>query len=56
MTVKHCPEVGGILVAMAALIHKGIAYVFYFQHQPGVAPDANDVALFQVLLSGVRLP
>ncbi|MEO8247544.1 MAG: hypothetical protein ABI622_10545 [Chloroflexota bacterium] len=56
LTVKHCPAVGGILVAMAALIHNGVGYVLYFQHPPGAQPDPNDVAAFQTLLGGVRLP
>ncbi len=56
LTVKHCPEVGGILVVMAALIHNGVGYILYFQRPPGSLPDPNDVAAFQALLGGLRLP
>ena len=56
LTVKHCPPAGGILVAMAAVIHNGVGYVLYFQHPPAALPDPNDVAVFQTLLGGVRLP
>lgn len=55
-TVKHCPVVGGILVAMTAVVHDGSAYIFYFQHPPNAAPSGDDVVMFKKLLSGVELP
>jgi hypothetical protein len=55
-TVKHCPATGGILVAMAAVIHDGTGYVFYFQHPPAAPARDDDVATFKGLLGGVALP
>ena len=55
-TVKHCPVTGGILVAMTAVIHGGIGYVFYFQHPPAAPARDDDVAVFKALLAAVSLP
>jgi hypothetical protein len=56
LTVKHCPATGGILVAMAAVIHDGTGYVFYLQHPPTAPLRDDDVAVFKSLLGGVALP
>jgi hypothetical protein len=52
LTVMHC----GILVVNAAVIDKGIGYMFYLQHPPEDTADPEDVSSFKTLLAGVKLP
>jgi len=56
LEMKHCPTDSGAVIGMAAAIHGGAGYFFYFIHPVFVDATDNDQQVFQSLLDTVTFP
>jgi hypothetical protein len=53
LEMKHCPTDSAAVIGMAATIHRGVGYFFYFIHPVSVEASNDDQQVFQSLLDTV---
>jgi hypothetical protein len=54
LTMRHCPESDGMLLATAVVIHGTTGYGFALEHPTTVAAATDDLEVFKILLRGVE--